>query len=71
MPTDGIQSRLEWLSNLSTTNAPQATQSTKYLRKVRSVLIRLPPIGLRLLIADRRLPSLPLSVRISVSFLFV
>jgi hypothetical protein len=32
--SDGIRSRLEWASTLSTANAPVPTESTKYLRKV-------------------------------------
>lgn len=34
-PADGIRSQLEWTSTLSTTNAPQPTEKTKFLRKVR------------------------------------
>jgi hypothetical protein len=35
MMPDGIRSQLEWYSALSTTKAPQPTQATKFLRKVR------------------------------------
>ena len=36
-PHDGIRSQLEWNSTLNTASAPQPTEETKYLRKVRDV----------------------------------